>query len=243
MLHSLSLDDDPIRVTIGGREFFHDIARNKLLPVIAGAAEGDPPTPPAAPPAALPPAPATPDLAALQAELDRARTAGTSEATSTLLKQLGFDKLEDAAEFVQAKREADTAQLSEVEKREKAAADALAAAQAREGDAKRLIERGIVRNALQTAGVAVENLDDVEGSVRIEGEITAETAKAAVDAMKAKPVFVSYFTAAATPAPPPSGHTPGTPPPAGQPSTTLLQKGADIARQRHPQPATNGTAA
>jgi hypothetical protein len=203
----------------------------------------NPPAPAPAAPAPQPTPPAAPDLGALQAAIDQAKNAGSSEAQNTLLKALGFDKLEDAQTFVKTARDAHTAQLSEVERREQAAATALAAAQSAEAEAKKLIERGVVRNALQAAGVSPENLDDAEGNVHVTSDITAETAKAAVEAMKAKPVFSSFFAGQAAPPPPtpfgaaPSGVTAPQPPPGGQPPASLLQQGAEIARQRYPQPA------
>jgi hypothetical protein len=112
VLRTFDLDEEIPRVTINGREFWHDVARDKLLPVIAGGA-GAPPPPdtPAPPPPAPAPAPTPapqPDLAALQAVIDEAKTSGQTEAQTTLLKTLGFDKIDDLQTFVTAKRKEET---------------------------------------------------------------------------------------------------------------------------------------
>lgn len=199
--------------------------------------EGDQPAPTTAAPVATPPpapaatAPAAPDLDGLQTVLDKAKRDGAGEELSKLLGQLGFDKIEDAQAFITTKREADTAALTEVERREKAAADRETAAQKRETDAADLINRGVIRNALQTAGVPVAALDDAEGLVKITGDITAETATEAVTALKAKPAFASLFTEPVTTVTAPSGVSGAGAPRTSPPAQNGLEAGRDLARK------------
>lgn len=216
MLQTKSLSEEIRRVTINGRDFDLDVARNKLLPVVRGGSDVPPPTPPPAPQPQLQPQPAPapqPDLTALQAELDKAKNAGSTEALETALKALGFDKIEDAQTWVTAKREEETAQLTELEKREKAANDAAAAAAQREADAAKLIERGVIREALRDAGCPADNLADAEKLIDVTGDVTADSAKTAAEALKAKPAFASLFTVIDPGKPPPAPNMPPSPKP------------------------------
>lgn len=202
------LDDITVQTIEIGLDAWHLYGDGTVMRAVRGG-DGPEPTPPTPPPAPAP-APA-PDLTALQAAIDQAKTGGATEATTSLLKALGFDKLEDAQAWVTAKRADETAQLTEVERREREAEERERAAQAREAEAATLINRGVIRNALQAAGVDAANLDDAEGLVQIAGDVTAQSATTAIEALKAKPAFASLFTATPTPTPPP-GPTPPTPP-------------------------------
>ncbi|MFF7190431.1 hypothetical protein ACFZAR_35630 [Streptomyces sp. NPDC008222] len=108
-----------------------------IFPIL-GAEPTDPsnqqlPTSPTPNPA-VPPAPAV-DQEALNRLLAREKQQGGRAAVRDLVEQLGFTKAEDLTAFVQQPRDAQTAALSELERREQAATDATTAAAAREAQA------------------------------------------------------------------------------------------------------------
>jgi hypothetical protein len=201
-------------------------ADGRIMPIIAG---GDGPNdPPATPPPAAPPAPpaAAPDLAGLQKVIDDAKANGQTEATATVLQALGFEKLEDAQAFVTAKREADNAQLTEVERREQAAAAREAAAAQREQAAAEKARRADIRAALLTAGAPADNVADLVDLVKVPDEADDAAITAAVETVKTK--FGALFAASTTPppaTPPGPSSLPGGTPPPGTPPADPLEAG------------------
>lgn len=242
MLQTAALTDEIRRITINGRDFDLDVSANRLRPVICGGSDipPAPPTPPAPPaPGPTPPAPPAPDLPALQSALDAAQAQGNTVGTTALLKALGFEKIEDAQSWVTAKRDEEAAALTEVEKREKAAADREAAAEKKDAAAGELINRGVIREALRDAGCPAVNLDDAFKLVDITGDVTAETAKTAAEALKAKPAFASLFSAPGT-ITAPSGVTPPGGPTHPNPAGKGIEAGRELAKkQREAEQARN----
>ncbi|MCK7627211.1 hypothetical protein MUU72_29650 [Streptomyces sp. RS10V-4] len=92
--------------------------------------------------------------------LAREKTQGGRAAVKKLLGALGFDSSEALAEFITAKRDADQAALTEIERREQAAEEKLRAAEAREAQAVRTERAAIRRSALAGLGAAGDDLDD-----------------------------------------------------------------------------------
>ena len=169
-------------------------------------------------------------LAALQAQIDAAaKTAGTA-AANDLAKTLGFDTPDALQTFVTAQRAAAEAAKTEDQKRADALAASEKAAADRERAAAELINRGTVNLALVRAGVAPDAVDKIAPLVTVNGDVTAETADAAVAALKADDTFAALFGAAKAPAP--SGVT-GDPPAKGS-NVVGIESGAELYARRHP---------
>lgn len=195
----------------------HVWSDGRLLPILWG---GDDPVVPPAPPAGP-----QPDLAGLETALNAAKTEAQQQAQADMLKALGFDKRDDAIAWVKAKREEETAGLSELERRERTVAEREAAAALTEANANRIARDARVRAALVTAGAPGEHVGDLAKIVAVpDGEVTDEQLTAAVEATKTK--FPALFTGPAAP-PAPSGNPAGSPP-APRPN----QGGVDPARER-----------
>ncbi|MFF3976938.1 hypothetical protein [Streptomyces sp. NPDC001828] len=94
--------------------------------------------------------------------LAREKTQGGRTAVKKLLGDLGFENSEALADFVNAKREAEQAALSEVERREQAAEEKLRAAQALEAQAVVRERAAIRRSVLAELGASGEDLADAE---------------------------------------------------------------------------------
>lgn len=203
----------------------------RLMPILFGAAEGDPP-PPGTPPGSPPGTPPTahPDLSGLQAALDAAKTEGERAALQTAVKALGFEKLEDAQKWVDEKRAADLAAMDEVQRREKAAEDREKAANEREAAANAKAQRADIRAALLDAGAPKELVGDLVDIIKVPADADEAAIKAAVEAKKA--AAPAFFAAAGTPPPAnppaPSGLPGGTPPP-GTPPADPLEAGKQRA--------------
>lgn len=191
---------DLTRIMHAGRPHWR-FADGTLLPVLAGAAEGDPPAPPAppTPPAPTPPTPTpqpeppAPDLAGLQAALDQARATGQTAALQPLLDAAGVSDADGLQAFITAAREAQLASLDEVQRRE-------LAAQERERQAERLIAEAnanaraaTVRSALVVAGAPGEHVADLVGLVQVPEGADQAAIDTAVAAVKTK--FPALFTA------------------------------------------------
>jgi hypothetical protein len=171
-------------------------------------------------------------------EKDQGRRAGVRD----LLGQLGFDSAKALTEYVQTQRQvaqeqkdAEQARLSEVERREQAAAES--ERQAREREAAALTrERDAARRAL-LVGLGATGAEELEDAVVLLGRIAEPDAdddalaQAAEELKERRPELFAQPTSMLTPPPSgsPSGGIPsrsgGTPPRPGQ-------LGLDIARRR-----------
>lgn len=87
------------------------------------------------------------DQEALNRLLAREKQQGERAAVRRLVEQLGFTKAEDLTTFIKQQRDAQTAAMSELERREQAAAEATAAATQREAQALTR-ERAAARRAV-----------------------------------------------------------------------------------------------
>ncbi|MFF3517735.1 hypothetical protein [Streptomyces sp. NPDC002573] len=189
----------------------------------------------------IPPAPGTdpavpsaqvPDQEALNRLLAREKQQGERAAIRRLVEQLGFTKTDDLTSFVQQQRDAQAAQLSEVERREQAAAEATAAAAAREAQAVARERAAVRRAVLVGLGATGADLRDAELLLVVDDDATEDTVTEAAQALKAR--RPELFAATAAPVPPaaPGGSPAGGPPPRGANVPKLGQHGADMARQR-----------
>ncbi|MFF4960187.1 hypothetical protein ACFY2Z_24535 [Streptomyces sp. NPDC001222] len=189
----------------------------------------------------LPPAPGTdpaatlaqlPDQEALNRLLAREKQQGERAAIRKLVEQLGFTKTDDLTTFVQQQREAQAAQLSEIERREQAAAEATAAAQAREAQAIARERAAVRRAALVALGARGEDLRDAERLLVVEDDADEQAVTEAAEALKARRPELFAQAAAAVPPAAPGGSPAGGPPPRGSNVPKPGSHGADMARQR-----------
>ncbi|MCX4431434.1 hypothetical protein [Streptomyces mirabilis] len=181
------------------------------------------------PNAAAPPVAGQPvDQEALNRLLAREKQQGERAAIRKLVEQLGFTKTDDLATFVQQQRDAQAAQLSEIERREQAAAVAVA----REAQAVARETAAVRRSALVALGATGDDLKDAERLLVVEDDADEDVIAGAAAALKAR--RPELFGTTATPVPPaaPGGSPAGGPPPRGTNMPKPGQAGADMARQR-----------
>jgi hypothetical protein len=194
---------------------------NQLLPTA-------PNTDPAAPSASGQPV----DQDALNRLLAREKQQGERAAIRKLVEQLGFAKTDDLTTFVQQQRDAQAAQLSEIERREQAAAEASAAAAAREAQAIVRERAAVRRSVLVALGATGDDLKDAERLLVVEDDAGEDTIAEAAEALKVRrPELFAVTSAPAAPAAP-GGSPAGGPPPRGGTMPKPGQHGADMARQR-----------
>jgi hypothetical protein len=187
-----------------------------------------PSTDPAAPPAAGQPY----DQDALNRLLAREKQQGERAAVRRLVEQLGFTKADDLTAFVQQQRDAQTAALTDLERREQAAADATAAAQQREAQAVARERAAARRAVLVGLGATGDDLRDAELLLVVVDDADEATIIEAAQALKAR--RPELFGASTVPVPPaaPGGSPAGGPPPRGANMPKPGRHGADMARQR-----------
>ncbi|MFK0106420.1 hypothetical protein [Streptomyces sp. NPDC091217] len=187
-----------------------------------------PTTNPVAPPAPT----STLDQEALNRLLAREKQQGGRAAVRDLVEQLGFARADELAEFVTQQREAQTAALSDLERREHAAADREANAVQREAQAV-VRERAAVRRAVLVGlGATGEDLADAERLLVVEDDADETAIAEAAAALKTRRPELFGASTAVVPAAAPGGSPAGGPPPRGGNVPKPGSHGADMARQR-----------
>ncbi|MEU5100234.1 hypothetical protein [Streptomyces sp. NPDC020996] len=191
-----------------------------------------PPAPPAADPAA-PPVPGQGlDQEALNRLLAREKQQGERAAVRRLVEQLGFSKADDLTAFVEQQREVQQASLSELERREQAAAEREANVVQREAQAVARERAAARRAVLVGLGATGADLADAELLLTVEDDADETAITEAAEALKARrPELFGSSTAAVPPAAP-GGSPAGGPPPRGANMPKPGAHGADMARQR-----------
>lgn len=175
----------------------------------------------------------TPDLTALQAHIDAATQTGGTQATAQLAKTLGFDTTDALTSYITDTRNAAEAAKTEDQKRADQLTAREAAATAREAAAAKLAADNTITAALLTAGVAPPAAARLVPLVTIDGDVTADTATAAVAALKGDATFAPLFTADTATTAAPSGVTGAAPT-----RNVNVGSGDDVVKQlldeRHP---------
>lgn len=208
---------------------------------------GDPP--PAGDPAATdppkpgPPAARTFTQAEVEALAAKEKAQGKRAAAREFAEKHGFTTIEDAEAFIAAARQAEEAQLSEQQKREKALAEREAAAEAREKAAIARERDASRRATLVGLGATGDDLEDAAALLRVADD--ADDATVAEAAAKLKERRPELFGITPTPAPP-AGQLPPAPggaPAGGPPSRQSAtgkpgDRGREMARLRGHQRAT-----
>ncbi|MEU6421115.1 hypothetical protein [Streptomyces spiralis] len=177
------------------------------------------------------------DQDALNRLLAREKQQGERAAVRKLVEQLGFTKADDLTAFVQEQRDAQQAALSELERREQAAADAETRAAQREAQAVARERAASRRAVLVGLGATGEDLADAELLLVVEDDADETAITEAAEALKKRrPELFGSSTTAASPAAP-GGSPAGGPPPRGASVPKPGAHGAEMARQRGFLPA------
>lgn len=168
--------------------------------------------------------------------LAREKTQGGRAAVKKLLGELGFDNAEALSAFVTSQREAEAAALTEVERREQAAAERERQAEQRLAEAEAR-ERAAVRRALLAGlGASGEDLADavalVDRALADQPDADEETVTAAAEQLKERRPELFGQQRETVPPPAPGGSPAGGPPPRGGTTPKPGSAGLDMARQR-----------
>ncbi|MGW3118524.1 hypothetical protein ACWDBW_15535 [Streptomyces sp. NPDC001107] len=164
--------------------------------------------------------------------LTREKAQGERAAVKRLLSALGFDSPKALTEFVTSQREAEQAALSEVERREQAAAERELQAARREELAAERERAALRRGALVALGAEGEDLVDAERLLAVDDEDADETQiQSAAEALRARrpELFGEVRTPVpAAPAGAPAGRGPSRTAPVSRPGSA----GLEMAKRR-----------
>ncbi|MFF4802336.1 hypothetical protein ACFY1U_28690 [Streptomyces sp. NPDC001351] len=164
--------------------------------------------------------------------LTREKAQGERAAVKRLLSALGFDSPKALTEFVTSQREAEQAALSEVERREQAAAERELQAARREEMAAERERAALRRGALVALGAEGDDLVDAERLLAVDDEDADETQiQSAAEALRARrpELFGEVRTPApAAPAGAPAGRGPSRTAPVSKPGSA----GLEMAKRR-----------
>jgi hypothetical protein len=164
--------------------------------------------------------------------LTREKAQGERAAVKRLLSALGFDSPKALTEFVTSQREAEQAALSEVERREQAAAERELQAARREEIAAERERAALRRGALVALGAEGDDLVDAERLLAVDNEDADETQiQSAAEALRARrpELFGEVRTPApAAPAGAPAGRGPSRTAPVSKPGSA----GLEMAKRR-----------
>ncbi|MGW0952820.1 hypothetical protein [Streptomyces sp. NPDC002545] len=188
---------------------------------------------PPAPPSAAPVTPTpTLDQDALNRLLAREKQQGARAGVRELIEQLGFSKADELTAFVQTQRDAQTAALTELERREQAAAEKETAAAQREAQAVARERAAARRAVLVGLGATGADLKDAELLLVVDADADEQAITEAAEALKARRPELFGSTGPAVPPAAPGGSPAGGPPPRGSNMPKPGSHGAEIARQR-----------
>ncbi|MFI9391915.1 hypothetical protein ACIG53_13640 [Streptomyces bauhiniae] len=163
--------------------------------------------------------------------LTREKAQGERGAVRRLLSQLGFDNPKALTEFVTAQREAEQAALSEVERREQAAAERELQAARREEQAAERERAALRRAALVALGAEGDDLTDAERLLAVDDDADEAQIQAAAEQLRTRrpELFGDVRTPVpAAPAGAPAGRGPIRTTPASKPGSA----GLEMAKRR-----------
>ncbi|SED63942.1 hypothetical protein SAMN05428942_2175 [Streptomyces sp. 2112.2] len=167
--------------------------------------------------------------------LAREKTQGGRAAVKKLLGELGFDNSEALTEFITAKRDAEQAALTEVERREQAAEEMLRTAETREAQAAARECAAIRRAALAGLGAAGDDLSDaillIDRALDDHPDADEDAVAAAAEQLKERRPELFGQTRETTP-PAPGGSPAGGPPSRGGLPPKPGAAGLEMARRR-----------
>lgn len=116
----------------------------------------------------------------------REKDQGRRSATKEFATSLGFEKPEDLQAFIEAKRQADEAALTEQQRREREIQQREAAAAQREREAAATVLASKKALALTRAGATGDDLDDALALLRIADDASDDDIKTAAEALKTR---------------------------------------------------------
>ncbi|KOU62119.1 hypothetical protein [Streptomyces sp. IGB124] len=165
--------------------------------------------------------------------LAREKTQGGRAAVKKLLVDLGFDTAEALGEFITTKREADQAALSEIERREQAAAERERQADQRLADAEAREHAAVRRAVLAGLGASGDDLADavvlIERALADQPEADEAAVTAVAEQLKTRrPGLFGQQS----PPPAPGGSPAGGPPSRGGLPPRPGAAGLEMARRR-----------
>ncbi|MFI9149495.1 hypothetical protein [Streptomyces sp. NPDC053367] len=168
--------------------------------------------------------------------LAREKTQGGRAAVKKLLSDLGFEDTEALSTYVTSQRQAEQAALSEVERREQAAAERERQADQRLAEAVTRERAAIRRAVLAGLGASGEDLADavvlVDRALADQPDLDEDTVTAAAEQLRERRPELFGQRQEATPPPAPGGSPAGGPPPRGVTPPKPGSAGLDMARQR-----------
>lgn len=180
-----------------------------------GAADAsDPASTEGQPPKPAPPAQRVFTQAEVEALAAKEKAQGKRSAAKEFAEKHGFSTIEDAETFIATARQAQEAQLSEQEKRERELADREAKAEAREKAAEAR-ERAANRRAILVGlGATGDDLEDAAALLRVPDDADDTVLQDAADKLKARrpELFGATPQTAAVLPPAPGGAPAGSPP-------------------------------
>ncbi|WP_329317932.1 hypothetical protein [Streptomyces sp. NBC_01262] len=167
----------------------------------------------------------------VNALLAREKQQGGRAAMKELLEQTGFADATALAAFIQGQRDAEAAALSELERREKAAADKEQAATQREGAAVARERAAQRRAALVALGATGDDLADAEQLLTVADDADDQALIEAAKALATRRPEL-FGTQRQTAPPAPGGSPAGGPPPRGTVPAKPGAAGLEMARRR-----------
>lgn len=160
---------------------------------------------------------------------------GKRAGQAELLQELGFDNADDVKAFLAAKRAADDKDLSEVERKTKAAEEKERKADEKSRLADETLLNVKVERALEIAGVPAATSSKIRKLVEgVDADSDADTISAAVEALKVEMPHV-FAAVEGGPTPPPAHSAPPKTPAPAAPSGDTRTKAQELLRSRHPE--------
>ncbi|KDN85596.1 hypothetical protein [Kitasatospora cheerisanensis] len=193
-------------------------------------------TPPVGDPAPAQPPAADPGSALITQDtlsrlLAREKDQGSRAGVKKLVTDLGFADVAALQTWVEAQRTAQQAALTEVERREQAAAQREQEAIQREQEALDRLNQAVRHAALSRLGATGQNLDDAIRLLAVPDDADQQAVADAAAALAQRRPELFAQAAPVTPPPAPSGSPAGGLPPRGQ-TPTAGSAGLDMARRR-----------
>ncbi|WP_329203965.1 hypothetical protein [Streptomyces sp. NBC_01435] len=177
----------------------------------------------------------------LEQKLTAEKDSGRRNGNQRLAADLGFDDVNGLRQYVEDKKKAEQAQLSETERRAQELEERERKLAERETQADALVRAASRRAILVGLGATGADLDDATALLRVENDATDDDVTAAAEALKSRrpELFgVRQADLTTTQLPPaPSGAPAGGPPARQTPTGKPGDRGREMARLRGHKPA------
>ncbi|MFD7639535.1 hypothetical protein ACFV4P_02665 [Kitasatospora sp. NPDC059795] len=164
--------------------------------------------------------------------LAREKSQGGRAAVKKLVADLGFADASALSTWVEGQRAAEQAALSEVERRENAAAQREQAALQREQQAIDRLNQAVRHSVLSRLGATGQNLDDAIRLLDVPADADQQAVTDAAGSLAERRPELFAATSPVTPPPAPGGSPAGGPPPRGHNAQPAGSAGLDMAKRR-----------